>query len=716
MSNSPQSSLWYRIATLKPKLHTHIDIHRHNYRDQIWYLLENTVTARSHRFNPVAYQFIGLLDGKRSIHEIFDHISNLLGEHAPTQEDILRLMAQLDAADLMKTEVLTNTEELFERQSKQKSLALKQRFSSPVSQKIPLWDPDKFLNRHANKVQIFFTLGAVFFWLILVTYALSQSLLHWQQINHHFMVNALSHYNLLLLFLLYPPIKLLHELGHAFSAKLEKGEVHEMGINFLLFMPVPYVNASAATNFRNKYKRILVSSAGILVEVFLAALGILLFLATEPGIIQNIGFNIFMIGGISSLFFNGNPLLKFDGYYILADSLDIPNLYQRSAQYWRYLFQRYLLGMRHVVSPANAVGESFWFFVFSLASLAYRLSILWFICFYVTEKFFFLGIIIAVWLFFLQILLPLFKAIRFIFMNPSLKNNRNRAILSSLGLTGLFLLVFGFAPLPSYTNSEGVVWLPEEAQLKAEQEGFASELHIKNNQKVAKGSAVIQIHDPFVEAKVNIAKAKLQELQSQYRAKRGEKKFVAAQVIKEKVRVAEYELTYARKKAKNMALSANKSGMILIPDASDLPGRFIHHGEQLGFIIDGVPSIVRVAVKQDDIGQLRQGVKAIKIRFANHLKQEFSARIVRQAPEATHHLPSMALSSTGGGKIMIDPESKDQQLTLEKIFLVDLKFDPATLNIPIGTRAYVRINHGSEPIARQWFRRIRQVFLRHDFV
>ena len=340
MNNASLSPHWYRIAKLQPKLHSHIEIHRHDYRGLIWYLLEDTTTGRNHRFNPAAYQFIGLLDGKRSVQEIYDQLDKQLEDYAPGQEDIIQLMGQLHAADLIQTDTLIDTEELFDRQVQSKNAKIKQRFSNPVIQKLPLWDPEEFLNKHFKKVSWLFSTWVAIVWLLLIGYSLTQAAIHWPQISQHFSINALSPYNLIIVFLLYPPIKILHELGHAFSAKLEGGEVHEMGINFMMFMPIPYVNVSTATHFRSKYKRILVSAAGILVETFLAALGLLLFLATEPGLIQDIGFNIFMIGGISSLFFNGNPLLKYDGYYILADALAIPNLYQRSAHYWRYWFQR----------------------------------------------------------------------------------------------------------------------------------------------------------------------------------------------------------------------------------------------------------------------------------------------------------------------------------------------------------------------------------------
>ncbi len=702
---------WYRVAKLKPSLHHHVDVHRHDYRGLIWYMLEDSSSGRHHRFNPAAYQFIGLLDGNRSVQEIYDQLNVQLVDYAPGQQEIIQLLGQLHASDLIKSDVLINTDELLDRQAQQKQAKVKQRFMNPVAMKIPLWDPEEFLNRHMKKVRWVFSYTVALIWLILMGYTVMQAAQYWPRISLHFSVNALSPYNMLLMFLLYPLIKIPHELGHAFSAKLEGGEVHELGINFLMFMPVPYVNVSTATHFRSKYKRMLVSAAGILVESFLAALGLLLFLATEAGLIQNIGFNIFVIGGISSLFFNGNPLLKYDGYYILADALGIPNLYQRSGQYWRYFFQRYLFAMKQVSSPASAPGETFWFISYSIASQTYRLAVLWFIFVMVTEKFFLIGVMLTLWLLGLQIFLPLSKALDFIFSSPSLKHKRSRAMLTSTLVIGLLIAVLGFMPIPSYTLTEGVVWQPEEAQIKAEQDGFADSLAVRNNQLIEVGTPILQLHDPFLETEETIARARLKELRSQYRANRVNKSFKAG-IVKEEIKVAESELAHIVDKKNSMSIIAFRSGTLILPQEDDLPGRFVRQGELLGYILEGQPSTLRMAVSQDHIGQLRQHIDNIKIRFATDIAREYTGKIIRQAPEATNQLPSAALSTRGGGKFMVKPDSKNDLLVQQKVFLVDLQFDSQQQHIALGTRAYVRIDHGGEPLATQLFRRVRQVFLR----
>jgi putative peptide zinc metalloprotease protein len=711
MTDELNSRHWYRVASLTPRLHEQVEIHRHDYRGQIWYLLENTTTDRNHRFNPAAYQFIGMMDGERSVQSIYRHILEKLGENAPGQEEIIELMSRLHEADLLKVNARTDTEELFSRQSRQRSSKLKQRFANPVALRFALWDPEDFLNRHFHKVSWIFSKKVGLAWLLLMIFAVLQAAQNWPQISHHFGINALSPYNLILLFLLYPAIKFIHELGHAFSAKLEGGEVHEMGVSFLLFVPVPYVNVSAATHFRSRYKRILVSAAGIMVESFLAALGLLLFLAAQPGIVQTIGFNIFLIGGISSLFFNGNPLLKYDGYYILADALGIPNLFQRSTQYWQYLIKRYLFGMRDSVSPATAPGEAPWFVAYSVLSLTYRLGILWFIVSIVTDKFFYMGLVLAAWVVTLQVLLPLYRGFGYLVASPALHKKRHRAF-AATGLVTLSLVaLLGFMPIPSYTLSQGVVWQPDEVRLRAEHDGFVEALMVDNNQAVSVGTPLLALHDPFLQSEARIAQARVQELKARYRASRANN-HLQASIDHEELRVAESELEFIREKADAMSVEAFKNGELVLLEADDLPGRFLRKGDLLGYIIDDEQPTVRMAVSQDHIGQLRQAVTGIKLRFASEPGREFDARILRQAPEATNRLPSSALATTGGGPFTVTADSENQMETREKVFLVDLEPDFQGHQIPLGTRAYVRVNHGSEALASQWYRRLRQVFLR----
>ncbi len=711
MTESLLSPQWYRVQALTPRLHSHIDVHRHDYRGLIWFMLEDKASGRHQRFNAAAYRIIELLDGERTVNEAWQQVTEQLGDFAPTQNEVIQLLGQLHSADLLHSKVGLDSEELFQRQEQHKNLKTRQRFSNPLSQKIPLWDPDAFLERHMPKVSWLFNGAAALVWLLVVLLAALLASMHHQELADHIAVNALSPYNLILLFLLYPLIKLLHELGHGFTAKLEGGEVHELGIVFMLFMPIPYVNVSTVTHFRNKYKRMLVGASGIIVELFLASLALFVWLITEVGIVQDIAINILLIGGVSSLFFNGNPLLKYDGYYVLSDALDIPNLFQRSTKYWSYLAQRYLFGLKQMASPAYTRWESVWFIIYSLASLCYRLALLWFIIVYITDRFFVIGVLLALWLVFAQIVLPLVNMLRFMLASPSLQKKRYRVIGSCTAFLGIVLVLVFWVPFPCYTLAEGVIRSPDNTQLRADSDGFSAALLTGDNSQVESGSVILQLEDPFLQTQVKIQQAKLNELEAKYRAVAYNDR-IKAQILKEQLPLAQAELAHAQKDVHSMQVTSVTVGQLLIPDAADLPGQFIKQGALIGYVLHHSLPVVRTVVSQADMGKLQAGVAGVQIRLANHLEQVITAKIIRITPKATSRLPSLALSTTAGGKMILDPANIKDMITLEPFFLVDVEFSPLATDVMIGTRTYVRFDHGGQTLAQQWHRSIRQLFLR----
>lgn len=711
MTEALLSTQWYRVKHLTPTLQAHCLVHRHRYRGNLWFILEDKTSGRHHRFNAAAYRFIALLDGERSVEQAWSLVNEDLGDYAPTQDEIIALLGQLHSADLLQSGASIDTGELCQRHTRNKQQKLKQTLSNPLSQKIPLWDPDKFLTKHLPKVAWLFHWLTGVFWLVLIVFASILTAMHWQALSNQMVVNSLSPYNLILLFILYPGIKSLHELGHAFATKMAGGDVHEMGINFLLLVPIPYVNVSAATHFRNKYQRIMVSAAGIFVELFLAALSLMLWLIVEPGLVRDIAFNSFLIGGISSLFFNGNPLLKYDGYYIFADALDIPNLYQRSTRYMGYLAQRYLFGLKTTESPAYAPGEAFWFVGYSLAALVYRLSILGFIIVFVTEKYFVIGLILAFWLIAVQVCIPLFKIAQSVVSNRALRAKSWRVIAASSSVLGLLAVLVFSVPFPSYTNAQGVVWLPEHAHLRVDNPGFVVPLLAKSNTLIQTGMDVAQLTDPFLNTQVEVLRAKINELEANYRSEKY-KDLVKAQILREEIPAAQSELALAEKKLQAMQIKSNQSGRLLIPDSEDLPGQFLKQGDLIGYVIDNSKPVVRTAVTQADMGKLRSGTVAVQVRLANRLGQVLPAKIIRETPEATEKLYSEALASNAGGSFILDPNRPGEQMTLEKFFQVDVEFSPPEANLFIGTRAYVRFDHGGETLATQWTRSIRQLLLR----
>ncbi len=514
MAESIYSPSWYRVAALKPRLRGHVQIRRHYYREQLWYVLQDPASGRHHRFDPCAHFLISLMDGVRSVQSIWDSAIAELGDDAPTQDETIRLLAQLHAADVLQCDVPPDTLEIFRRQDRQQRMKWKQRLWNPLALRFPLVDPDRFLARWLWLVRPLFGWVGAITWLTMVTTAVVLIGVHWQELSSNSVERILATQNMLLLFLIYPVVKALHELGHAFATKIWGGEVHELGITLLVLMPIPYVDASSASAFRDKRQRMLVGAAGMIVELFLASLALFVWLSVEPGTVRDIAYNVMLIGGISTILFNANPLLRFDGYYIFADAIDIPNLAGRSQKHIGYLLLRYVFGVGDATSPAMARGERTWFVVYGVAAFAYRMVIMFVIIVFVAGKFFVIGVLLAIWAIITQVIIPAAKRVAFLFTNPRIGRQRVRALTTS-GLTlAALLVVIVLLPVPSWTRAEGVVWLPEESYVRAGTDGFIRRVIADPDSPVRIGEPLIECEDPLLSATVKVLESRLRERQA----------------------------------------------------------------------------------------------------------------------------------------------------------------------------------------------------------
>lgn len=705
------SPSWYRVASLQPRLRSHADIHRHHYRGQLWYVLQDPLSGRNHRFTPAAHYVIALMDGRRSVQTIWNLAIEHLGDDAPTQEEMIRLLGQLHASDLLVCDVSPDSLELFRRFQRQERQKWLQRLWSPLSLRFPLIDPDGFLNRWQFLVRPLFGWFGALVWLVVVGAGVVMGVSHWADLTQNVTDRVLAPNNLLILFLVYPIIKGLHELGHAFATKVWGGEVHELGIMLIVLMPVPYVDASAASAFRDKRRRMVVGAGGMLVELFIAALALFVWLNVEPGLVRSVAYNIILIGSVSTLFFNGNPLLRFDGYYIFADAVEIPNLASRANQYLGYWVQRHLFGLRDTRTSSRTDGEQTWLAVYGIASFAYRLFVTASIILFIAGKFFVVGVLMAVWATITMIVVPLSKSLRFLLTSPAIEKKRVRAVSVSAALMAASgILLFGL-PLPLYTQAEGVVWLPEKSQVRAETGGFVRRLLVAPNSKVQAGEALLETEDPLLTRQLEVLEYRWRELEARYQTLWRDD-YGKAQLIREEMGALRAELERTRERVANLTIRSREDGVFIVPRAEDLPDKWFKQGEVIAYVVRYPVSTVRVVVTQDRIGLMRQRIEAVDVRLAEEIGRIYSGRIAREVPAATDELPSTTLGQNGGGEIAVDPTDKRGAKAFETVFQFDVELPGPSGLRNLGSRVYLRFDHGDEALAWQWYRRLRQLFLR----
>lgn len=710
MAKSLLTPSWYRVADLRLKLRGHAEIHRQRFRGEVWYILQDHQTGRFHRMSPAANLIVSMLDGRRTLDEIWNLAGSRFGDDPPTQDETIQLLAQLHNSDLLMGEVPPDFRELGERSAKHARSEIMARLRNPLALRFPLLDPDAFLDATMPVMRPLFSVWGFLAWLALIGAGLTVAALNWDELAAHGSDQAFSAGNLLLILAIYPVIKTLHEVGHAYATKAWGGSVHEVGIMLLVLMPAPYVDATSATAFREKWRRIVVSGAGIMVEFGLAAAAAIFWVNAEPGLARAAAFNVMLIGTISTVFFNGNPLLRFDAYYILTDIVEVPNLGNRANTYFWYLVQRYLLDVDTVENPASARGERKWLLAYAVLAFCYRVLLSLTIALIVASQLFFVGILLAMFTLFSTFVMPLFKGAKYLAASPRLAGNRGRAVATAAMAAAVVLIALFLVPMPYRTISEGVVWMPEGAEIRAGSAGVVAEVLAEPGSIVSAGTALLRIEDPALGTRVAVLEAQRRELQLRFEAVRFADR-VQGEVIAEQLRNIETVLAAFDQRRQALTVRAQSGGRFILPGAADLPGRFAGQGELLGYVVaETIPSL-RVVVPQGEADLVRARTLGVEVRYASDVASAVPARITREVPAAQRDLPSLALSMEGGGTIATDARNGDTARAVEGLFVFDVLPARAAPSAVFGSRAYVRFDHGGEALAWRLVRLTRQIFL-----
>lgn len=705
------SASWYRTAELVPRLRTQARIFRHVYRGEVWRVVQDQSSGKFLRLNAQAYRILTLMDGRRNLEQIWQLACETMGDDVPGQDEILQLMTQLHNAGVLVTGQVPDLDELQQRTRESRRTRIKQYLSNPLALRIPLVDPDRLLGKMVGWVPHWMRPVILALWALLIAFGGWLAFVHWEGLTADVGQLVFTPEYVLTLLLVFPIVKAIHELGHGIAIKMFGGQCHEMGVMLLVMMPVPYVDASHATGFISKYQRMIVGAAGMMIELALAAVALWVWTWTEPGLLRVFLHDVVILAGVTTIVFNINPLLRFDGYYILSDWLEIPGLGHKANQYLGYLCKRYLLRIRRGLQPPRTTPrEPAWLTTYAIASFCYRMVLVFTIVMFVATQFFVIGIILALWAIYMMLLLPLIKLVKNILNDPLIMERRLRlysiVLLSVGGLTGGLV----FMPIPSATLAEGVVWMPEQSRIRAPQACFVREV-LRPQGMVVEGQPLIRCEDDILPTRRDVLELRAQELQARrVIAQRTDR--VEARLIEEELRSVQTQLTDLNQRIARFTLSAPMDGRFVVPGSSDLVGRWFQRGEVVAHIIDPARYTVISAVPQMSIDRVRADSQRIRLRPVDNIEREVSAHVLRAVPSATRRLPSMALALQGGGEIGIEP-GQQEPMALDPLFLLELQADSEQpISTTLGGRVYTRFEHTPEPLAMQWYRILRDLFIR----
>ncbi len=700
---------WDQLIDRVIYVDTRADFFHHCYRSNTWYVINDKTSGAYYRCSESVYWFLRLLDGKCTLRDAINNFDSLHTDKKLDKKDLFEALALLYEGDLLLGDLPSSGLRMVEKKNKNRRRRISQFLIRPTMFKVGIWNPDRFLNRLLPFFDSAFSLFGLSLFLGLVVFALLQLDANWLSVKSHWETRFFDPLNLLMLWVQFPLLKLLHELGHGLATKKWGGHVYELGVMFIVFTPVPYVDASSSTAFPHKQQRMVVAASGIIVEIMVAAIAFIVWLNTNSLFIKDLCFNWMLIGGVSTLLFNGNPLLRFDGYFVLADFLEIPNLASRSNQYYSYVFRTYVLGSKSVNSPVTAKGERSWFVFYGFASTLYRLYIAYIIVVFIASKFFVFGLLFALWVFVGQIIIPwaisCWRTIQFA---------KSEKLLVRLGVTSVFAIatlyiVTFFLPVSSVSSASGVVQSEDRYQIKVNTSGFIKEVLIDEGERIDEGTTLLQLEDKNLAVEEFLAQAKLNEL----RVKKNRTLLddpIETQILVKDIDILNRKLQDIKEQRLNLQVVSRASGNVALNlNKEDLIGRFYKKGSIIGQVVNKTNREIVIYVKEAQLVRLESFDGDILVRFHSLPNKEFAASILSSEPTLAKTLPTKVLGTLAGGPIAVDASSESGVRAIETLYEIRLLVAQIPSSVPLG-RLEVKFVHAKESIGDKIGRAIRKIF------
>jgi len=717
------SESWYRVADLRPRLRPTVQMHRQHFRGLTWHVVQDPTSNQFFRLNDEAYRFVALLDGRRSVSEAWRITSEQLGDAAPTQGEAIQLLGQLYTSNLLQGDLPPDAEGLLKRYRQRLTREVQGYLTNLLFVRIPVLDPDRFLDKTVGLVGKVFTWWGLVVWLVLMGIGLYFVAGRGRELTDA-ALSILDPKGLPLLYAAMVFIKVVHEFGHAYACKKfgresgSGGEVHIMGIMFLVFTPLPYMDASSSWAFRRKWHRIIVGAAGMFVELAVAAVAAVVWAKTGEGSpLHAIAYNLIFIGSVSTILFNANPLLRYDGYYMLSDLLEIPNLAQRSKDYIYYLVRRWVWSVRQARSPAHTRGERVWLVAYGVLSFSYRIIISVAILVFISARLPFLGVVLAVAAVVAWVIVPIGKFVHYLTSGSELMRVRRRAILSSLAAPVVLVAALGLIPAPDRVYVDGVVEPVRIAVVHAGTDGFLTGYLPSGLTVTPDGRPLLVSQNPELEAEAKMWAAQRQVILARRDLARSkEDELPTVQILDGQLRAVDEKIEHVRRQLTDLRVQAPFAGVWLAPDLDLKQGAYLKRGQKVGVVATLGETIVRAVAGQDVAGLLVVefgGGEHVEMRVDGRPDAQVAGTVKQFLPAGLDRLPSAALGYAGGGPIAVTTEDQQGTKAAERVFEIQVTPDPSSaVHLLAGQRVVIRFEAARKPLLAQWWRAALQLFQR----
>lgn len=650
------------------KLRSDLLFTRRDYTGEIAYLIEDPVNGQYYRIGTDEYRLIRHLDGEKGLEEALELAIQEGAELS--EEDLPQLAGWLSQTQLayLQPEGRPGWHLVPPKAEKLQKNLMK---LNPLFLRLDVGSPDRMVNALMPWVR--WMLGPWFFvvWLLLVGSAGYQLANHWGRFYHNAEM-LLSVNNAVWLLSAWVLIKTIHEFFHGFVCKKYGGYIHKAGVFFILFAPIGgYVDATSSWRFASRWQRMHVAAAGMFIEIWLAALAVWAWVLSEPGALHYLAYNTIMIAGIVTVFFNANPLMRFDGYYVFADWLDIPNLYTLGQQYTRHLNRRWIQGRRE--SPPN-LPRPWLVKVYGIATFFWRILIMVTLLYLANVLFPGIGILLVTLGLMSWLLIPFVK-----FVMSLKKDPQAPAVLRYMGLLLLALLAGGGILFTQFHWSRtlsvpAILDYRDAAVVRAETPGFVRQIHVQSGQQVHQGEPLVTLENRELLAEQRNLAAQLKISQAKTQQYLTEDEPALYQAEREKLKELREKWAVMGRQVDFLEVTAPRDGTVIAEELPDRIDQYARLGEELLTIGDPGQLELILSVPQDHVDFFR-AAEQHPVRVFLRARPPIDAHLDKVNPTASREILHPALTALHGGELNVRPsrqssggERTDSALPYEHLY------------------------------------------------
>ncbi len=661
---------WLDVAIrVRPELK--FDVRQQNGREV--HIIEDPVRAKFYQVGKPEFELISHLDGNESVGETLIRLNDGQDE----ADQITEKSANIIAGWLVQCNLgYSPTADSFQRIEKQAQAIHNQKvlgLLNPISIKFKLFDPTKLLDATEASSRWLFSKAFLCLWCVFAVLGLYFLFSHWSELSAS-SVGILAEGRWIWMLLIWIALKAIHEWAHGIACRRYGGNVPEAGMLLLLFTPMPYVNVTSSWRFKNRWHRFNVAAAGMYVELFISFIAMIVWANSSHEFTRDICFNIFFLSSVTTVLFNANPLMRFDGYYMLTDLLDIPNLYTKSLKWFGDRLKWGLFGTPRTqdICPQS---EMVFVRIYGVLAFCWKVLISFSLLIAASVMFYGLGLLMAVAAGILWLAMPVFRFFKSTFASPTPNYRKERVVFSSVCVAGLLVSVFTILHSPATKSAPAIVQFGNEQIVRANGDGFIQNILVVDGQFVRKGDVLVRLLNDELRTEVGNLKRKVRESEIKSRIHTQAAELTETQVEMKNRESLLKKLVEKEQQLANLAIISPMDGFVFQRKLSNRVGEFLKHGDEILTVAQTDDRKILVSIGQEDLESI-QSEALSSMRIVLPGQSVFRATMDAVNARATDKPTVPAFCASYGGPLAVEPamDSEAQSDTSRYRFLTP-RFD-----------------------------------------